>query len=1297
MQLLHEFFEKSAGLYPDKIAVQCGESVFTYETIEKNANRLAGIFKKHGAKPDTCIAVLLPRSEWLYCSMLAILKAGAAYLPLDPETPAERIQYILNDADVKCVITTNGLASKVGNKAKTLYLEQIISEIPSQPSTRLPSDGVNSNNLCYVIYTSGTTGRPKGVMVEHRNAVSLVQTESNVYGIKQEDRVFQFASPAFDASVEEIWMAFAHGATLIAGTQDIIRSGPDFSKHLERLGVTILSCVPTFISMLDKDISTLRMLIFGGEECPPTLPARWNRPGRKIFNTYGPTEATVIATAVLLEPGKPVTIGTPISGYKVYILDESGKPVPNGEAGELCIAGTGIVRGYLGQPELTQKKFTTMIDAAGTQVRIYHSGDKARYLPDNNLEFLGRLDDQVKVRGYRIERGEIEAVLSEVPAIQAAAVDVYKATDQLAAWVVVRKGYKLDRTAVRKLLSSRLSDYMIPAFLDEIEALPYTTSGKIDRSRLPTPRTVIGEKNRNYTAPRTETEKAVVSVWQKVLKRPDISITNDFFLDLDGHSLLAAMIVSELRQNEAFSHISVGDIYNASTVEKLSSLLGKKKYTDKKVSEKTDNFQQVSRLAYKFCSIGQAFGVLVLCGINITQWLGAFLIYGYLAVADWPVKTCLIIAVIVLFLITPFTLILSIILKWVLLGKIKPGKYPLWGWFYFRYWFVRAVVRAAPVHYLDGTPFLNLYYRLMGAKIGRDVYIASHGLASFDLLTVGDGSSIGLNSSVDGTSVYNGILHLSPVTIGARCYVGNRCVLGGDNVMADGSSLDDLSVLASGERIPEGEVWNGSPSKSVGKRTMETARKPWNKRAWLIYGFGIFLFPLVITAAVMPGIMVITSLGHAAEGYSFLLAAPLIAVSFVVFLGVELWLCKWLFIGRLKPGRYPIKSFWYVKSWFFNQLMTMSTDVTESLYETLYAAPWLRSLGARIGKRVEIAAVELIQPDLIILGNESMIADLALIGAPEVNDGWVTIDEVKTGKRVFLGNSAVIPSGTTLEDNVLIGLMSKPPDNDGKSVPAGTSWFGSPAIAMPQRYLSGDFGESRTYRPPRKLVAMRLFIELFRVFLPSTIFIIFASLIITATDILQDYIHFKHWLLLLPFLYAIAGVLGIGVTALLKWIVVGRYRPGERPLWSTFVWRNDLVNAVYSNFCEHFFLTMLRGTPFISWALRFFGMRIGKRCYIDSTWYTEFDLIDVGDDVSLNENANLQTHLFEDRIIKMGPVSIASQTSVGSMSTVLYNCRMEKGSILDDLSLMMKGEELPANTRWQGIPAESLKTEDSNE
>lgn len=285
MQLLHEYFEKSARLFPDKAAVQCGESVFIYGTIEKNANRLAHIFQKHGAKPEVRIAILLPRNEWLYCSMLAVLKAGAAYLPLDPETPIERINYILDDADIKFIITTNELAAKVSNKAKILYLEKIIPEALSEPASRIPTaeTGVNPENLCYVIYTSGTTGRPKGVMVEHRNVVSLVETESNIYGIKPEDRIFQFASPAFDASIEEIWMAFANGAALIAGTPDIIRSGPDFSEHLERLGITVLSCVPTYISMLDKDISTLRMLIFGGRNVLQRFPPAGISPAERYL------------------------------------------------------------------------------------------------------------------------------------------------------------------------------------------------------------------------------------------------------------------------------------------------------------------------------------------------------------------------------------------------------------------------------------------------------------------------------------------------------------------------------------------------------------------------------------------------------------------------------------------------------------------------------------------------------------------------------------------------------------------------------------------------------------------------------------------------------------------------------------------------------------------------------------------------------------------------------------------------------------------------------------------------------
>jgi non-ribosomal peptide synthetase-like protein len=509
--------------------------------------------------------------------------------------------------------------------------------------------------------------------------------------------------------------------------------------------------------------------------------------------------------------------------------------------------------------------------------------------------------------------------------------------------------------------------------------------------------------------------------------------------------------------------------------------------------------------------------------------------------------------------------------------------------------------------------------------------------------------------------------------------------------MEDGSGLDDLSALPSGARVPAKTQWSGSPAGPVGLRKADSSRKPWSLRSWFVYGFGICIFPLFITAAVLPGIMAITHLGHEDEGYFFLLASPLIAVSFVIFLCLELWLFKWVVVGRRKPGRYPLEGLWYAKTWFFNQLMMMSTDVTESLYETLYAAPWLRTLGARIGAHCEIAAVAAIEPDLLILGNESMIADMAFLGPPQVSGGWMSAEEVRIGKRVFIGNSALLPSGASLEDNVLIGLMSLPPKAEKGPVAAGTSWFGSPPISMAQRYRSDRFSESQTYRPSSGLIATRLFIELFRLFLPSTLFVAIASLLITATDILQDYIPLRQWLLLLPIFYAVAGITAIAVTVLIKWTIAGRYRAGEKPLWSVFVWRNDLVNAIYSNFCEHFFLTMLRGTPFLGWVLRLFGMRIGRRCYIDSTWYTEFDLIDIGDDVALNENSNLQTHLFEDRIIKMGPVSIASRAAVGAMSTVLYDCRMAEESILDDLSLMMKGESLPAKTHWQGIPAQPMR------
>ncbi len=1286
-ELLHELFEAAADSRPDHTAVECGAIRLTYRELEERANRLAHTLRARGIGREDCVAILLPRSEAQYIALLAVLKAGAAYIPLDPDTPADRVRFILEDSGAKCLITLSALSNALQHPTPFLCLDTDAEEIARHAHTRMARHvtGASPKNLCYVIYTSGTTGRPKGVQIEHRNVTHLVRAESQLYKIHGDDRIFQLASLAFDASVEEIWMAFSHGATLIAGTTEIIRSGPEFSGILERLGATVLSCVPTFLSMLDRDIPAVRLLILGGEACPPGLADRWQAPGRIIYNTYGPTEATVIASAAVLESGQPVTIGRPITNYRVYLLDDDANLVPVGAPGEICIGGPGVARGYLNRPELNATKFIVTDALTGTPLRLYRTADQARWTPDAQLEYLGRLDDQVKLRGYRIELAEIESALAQFPGVLAAAAAVHAPTQQIAAYIMLQSPGTIDRAALRQALSDALPPYMVPAFLDEVPSLPMTPSGKIDRKNLPEPHTPLASARRVSAGPRTAPERVVMEVWRAILQRQDISIRDDFFLDLDGHSLLAAATVSELRKRPVFERLSVADLYANPTVEALARLAAEPEGAPPRNSDAA--FHHASSLSYFACAAGQALGIVFIAGLYAWQWLGAYLTYGYLVVADWRIPDALVIALIVACAITPVTLTFSIAVKWLLLGRIRPGRYPLWGWFYWRFWFVRALIRAAPVHYLDGTPLLNLYYRLMGAQIGRDVFIGSFTLTTFDVFTVGNGSSIGINSSVDGASVEGGMLRIEPVTIGSNCWVGSRCALGAGSVLEDGTGLDDLSMLSDGARVPAGHVWQGSPAVSAGRMEPAPARAPWSPGSWIAHVVGIALLPLVIIAAFIPGVIAITHLGHQDEGYFFLFVSPLVAISFVVFLSVELWLFKWLLIGRLAPGCYPVGGFFYVRTWFVNQLMAMSTDVTEALYETLYVAPWLRSMGARIGPRCEIAAIELVHPDLLEMEGESMIADLGLIGPPHVRSGWLTLGSVRIGRRVFIGNSAILPSGAQLESNVLIGLMSLPPKLHGDPVPEGTSWFGSPPIQLPMRYRSRQFSEAETYRPPQRLYVARLVIELFRIFLPPAIFVALAALIVDTTDILQDYIGFREWLLTAPFLYVAAGIGGIFITLLIKWLMAGRYRAGEWPLWSPFVWRNDLVNGLYSNFCEHFFLTILRGTPFLAWALRAFGMKIGRRCYIDSTWYTEFDLIELGDDVALNEGANIQTHLFEDRIIKVGPVHIGNRCVVGAASTVLYNTRMEDGAIIEDLSLLMKGETLPAGTRWSGIPA----------
>ncbi len=1281
-ELLHDLFEATADAAPGAAAVVRGEARLSYRELDDRANRLAHVLRARGIGREDRVAILLPRSERVYEAMLAVLKAGAAYVPLDPSTPAERVAFILEDSAAKALISIGGLADGLAFPA-TLRLDLDAKLLERAPSTRVTRAETKTGpeNLAYVIYTSGTTGRPKGVMIEHRNATNLVRAEALLYAITAEDRVFQFASPAFDASVEEIWGAFFAGAALIAGTSEMIRAGPEFSRTLAAEGVTVLSCVPTFLMMIEEDVPSLRLLILGGEICPADLAARWHRPGRRIMNTYGPTEATVVATGGLLEPKRAVTIGRPLANYRVFLLDARGDPVAPGEAGELCIAGAGVARGYLNRPELEREKFVVNTNLDSAPLRLYRTADLARFAPDGTIEYLGRDDDQVKIRGYRVELAEIDAALARCPGVLAGAAAVHAATQGVAAFVVRRAGTVLDRRAVREVLSSSLAPYMVPSFLDELLELPMTSSGKIERHRLPAPLAPLDAGTGERIAPRDEAERTVCGVWESALGRSGISVRDDFFLDLGGHSLVAALTVSLLRRKRGFERISIGDLYSCPTIEGLARLAAAR--GDARAERAHEPVAPARHFA---CAAGQALGVVFVAGLYAWQWLGAFLTYGYLAVADHSIPEALAGAFVVYLVTTPSVLALTVGIKWLILGRVRPGRYRLWSWYYLRFWFVRAIVRAAPVSYLEGTPLLNLYYRAMGAKIGRNVFLQSHGLAAFDVLTVGDGASVGVDVTLDGSSVEGGWLKIAPVSVGRGAWIGHRCSIGGGAVVEDGAGLDDLSMLPEGVRVPAGELWRGSPAAASGSLPAEEARAPWSARGALVHAAGVFLFPFVVLAAIFPGLMLMTHLGHADEGYTFLIVAPFAAFSFVVLLCAEVWALKWLLLGRLEEGRFPVDGPLYRRKWFFDQLMGLSLEITGTLYTTLYLRPWLRALGARIGPRSEISTIRLVQPDLLEAGAECFLADDVLAGAARVRGGWLEIGRARVGDRAFVGNSAVLPPGAVLGNGVLIGTLSIPPEGMRGPVPDGTTWFGSPAIRLPARAPHAGFSETSTYRPTRRLVAQRLFVEFFRVVLPSTLFVVLAALMMNATDVMQDYIELEQWLLLLPLLYVAAGVLSVLATAALKWILVGRYCGEQKPLWCGFVWRSELVTGVYENLAVLFFLDLLRGTPFLPWCLRLFGLKIGRRCYVDTTWFTEFDLIEIGDEAALNEDANVQTHLFEDRVMKMGRVMLGRRCTVGAMSTVLYDAKLGDGASLGDLSLLMKGETVPEGTRWFGIP-----------
>jgi arthrofactin-type cyclic lipopeptide synthetase C len=584
---IHELFEDQVRRTPDAVAVVFGDEQLSYAELNARANRLARHLRSLGVRPDARVAICVERSLEMVMGLLGVLKAGGAYVPLDPAYPAERLAYMLEDSGPVAVLThgaARAALAEAGADRPVVDLEAdaaVWAELAGDDLARedLPQGGLNSRHLVCVIYTSGSTGQPKGVMIEHRNLVNQITALQSCYQLTCQDRVLQFARFAFDMSVEEIFGALLSGSTLVLRDDGWLQSSEDFFTHCRAHAITVANLPAAFwqSATLDPSISiprTVRQIMIGGEAISEGSLVRWlardgHRP--RLFNAYGPTEATVNASiAEMTKISDWHHIGRPIWNTRLYVLDEYGEPVPVGVAGELYIGGAGVARGYLNRPELTAERFIESRFVAGD--RLYRTGDMVRYLPDGNLEFLGRNDHQVKIRGFRIELGEIEARLVEHSGVREAVVlarEDAPGEKRLVAYVVAEAEAAEDLAgALRGHLQGRLPDYMVPAAFVRVEELPLTPNGKLDRKALPAP-DEGSYARREYAAPLGVVEERLAAIWQEVLGVARVGRHDNFF-ELGGHSLMAVRLVSALSRNGM--RISLAQLFAHPTIEGLGRL-----------------------------------------------------------------------------------------------------------------------------------------------------------------------------------------------------------------------------------------------------------------------------------------------------------------------------------------------------------------------------------------------------------------------------------------------------------------------------------------------------------------------------------------------------------------------------------------------------------------------------------------------------------------------------------------------------------------------------------------------------
>ncbi|KAB1069523.1 Pls/PosA family non-ribosomal peptide synthetase [Methylobacterium planeticum] len=1311
-EVLPEIFLATAAARPDHPALIDGSRAdeagphphLTYAEVVARAGAIARGLAHRGIGPGDVVGLWMARGPDLLVAQIGITLSGAAWLPFDAEAPADRVAVCLTDAAAKALLVSPTLRPGAPDAAPALTLDALADGPPADAALPdLRAAGLTPEHPAYLIYTSGSTGVPKGIVISHANICHFLRSGNALYGMRGDDVVFQGASVAFDLSMEEIWVPYLVGATLFVASPAMMGDVEALPGILTRAGCTVIDTVPTLLAMISQDLPSVRLVLLGGEALPEPLVARWATPSRKLFNTYGPTEATVVATAAEMRPGVPVTIGGPIPNYTVYVADEALNLLAPGQQGELLIGGPGVARGYLQRPELTAEKFVANpFTDDGADPILYRSGDAVTLDAAGNILFQGRIDDQVKIRGFRVELGEIEARIQAQPGINQAAVVLRQddGVDRLVAFLVPERGAELDRAALRQTLAAQMPPYMVPGHFESVQVLPRLTSGKVDRKALRVAPLTVAAVEGEQEPPANDTEAALLAAANQVFGAQPIPLEGDFFADLGGHSLLAARFVSAVRESPALAAITLQDVYARRTLRAMSeALIERNGGAGSEAAIRDLSFAAPPLLRRALCGLAQAVALPVVIALATSQWLGIFVTYLLLTGGSLGFFGELGVLLLVYIAINAVTACIAVAAKWLILGRTRPGRYPLWGVYYYRWWLTQRLTPLVHVKWLQGSPAIVIYLRLLGAKVGRDALISDIDIGAPDLLRIGDGASLGGRLVIANAEVVGNELVIGTVSIGGDVAIGTSCVISHDTVIGDQAEIADLTTIPSGTRVGAREIWDGSPGRKVGIADPSVLPDPapagTGRRAAFLAAYTLLLaaIPAVGLLPIFPAFFIFDqisdSLGDLTDiDYHWYLPLLTWPTAMLMTAGTVLLIAgiRWIILPRRRSGTYSVHSGFYLRKWTVALAAEVTLETLSSLFATVYMRAWYRLMGARMGQGAEISTNLGSRHDLAEVGARNFIADEVVYGEEEIRRGWMHLHEARTGARVFVGNDAVVPPGAVIPDDVLIGIKSKPPAN--AMMAPGETWFGSPPIKLPVRQKVDLGSLAQTYEPG---LGPKLRRGVFEAFATSFSPMLYITLAITAIDwYFYPAILAGDWVgLAVSFVVVSVAIAMIQSSAVigLKWLLMGRYQPGMRPMWSWWAMRTEAIAVAYWGLAGKVLLEHLQGTPFLPWALRLFGVKVGQGVCMLTTDITEFDCVTIGDYATINRTSALQTHLYEDRIMKVGRVAVGRGVSVGAFSTVLYDTRVGDYARLRPLTIVMKGESIPAHSEWEGAPA----------